>query len=94
MVAWMLWVGKKRRQVRLSAKGFAVRLGPGLVKVRPWQGDEEIDLRRVRAHAFVLTIRQNLVVPVQMNVACPDEQLEGLRQRIQEVIGRKVGLER
>lgn len=94
MVAWMLWVGKRRRQVRLSAHGFGVRLGPGPVKVQPWRGDEEIDLRRARAHAYVLTIRQNLAVPVQMNVACSDEELESLRRRIEEVIGRKVGVER
>jgi len=94
MVVWMLWVGKRRRQLRLSAAGFAARLGPGEARLKRWRGDEEIDLRKVGDGAYFLTIRQNLSIPVQMNVACPDDAVEILRQRIETLIGRKIGLER
>jgi hypothetical protein len=93
LVAWMLWVGKRRRQVRLGPDGFAARLGPGKAPLRPWRGDEEIDLRRMHADCYLFTIRQHLSVPVQMNLVCTDVDASRLRQRLEEVLGRKVGLE-
>src|SRR6478672_9315375 len=49
-------------------------------------GDEEIDLRKVEDGAYFLTIRQNLSIPVQMNVACPDDAVETLRLRIEGIV--------
>jgi hypothetical protein len=63
------------------------------VKIVPWQ-DEEVDLRRRAAGRYWFTVRRNLWTAVMLELELSDEDAAALREEVQRVTGRKVGLEK
>ncbi len=91
---WRLWQGRHGWQVRISAEGYGTRPGRGNIRRRAWKGDEEIDFSRLKNGKYAFMIRDNLVVPARLEIACTEEDAEGFRGKIAELIGRRVGLEK
>jgi hypothetical protein len=87
-------VGFIEWHARISAKGYGMRRGAGPVTLRPWKGDEEIDLTRRFRDSWVLTVRDNLNVPLRMAIYCNEAEVEDIRQEVARLTGRRVGLEK
>lgn len=91
---WNLWQAGKPHQIHLRADGFAFRVGFGKVRYRAWTKDDEVDLRRVSEGRYAFVIRRLLRTMGAVEVQCDDASAENLRNRVQTMIDRRVGLEK
>jgi hypothetical protein len=80
-------------QVRLSPLGYGMRWSAGEMTLRPWNKDDEIDLRKMSRTNYLFTVRHLYSLRISLTFECSDMRANELRGEIERISRHGVCLE-